>query len=140
MISGKDLKKIGFVEGKALGLALEFVEKEDDALNMDEMLALLKQTLENPSSYINDIRVSSIALELLKPADDTIALNIESKSYQIYGADAIEEGAMKPNGNCDEITSRCRWRANARRSSRIRSAYWRRVGYEKFSYSFWCRC
>ena len=35
MIRGKDLKKIGFKEGKALGLALEIVEKEYSALSID---------------------------------------------------------------------------------------------------------
>src|SRR5688572_20770387 len=94
MISGKDLKRIGFVEGKALGLALELVEKEDDALKMDEKLALLKQILENPLSYIEDTRLSPLALELLKPTDNTIALNSEGMSYQIYGAEAIEQGAL----------------------------------------------
>ena len=33
MIRGKDLKRIGFIEGKALGLALEVVEKEYNALS-----------------------------------------------------------------------------------------------------------
>ena len=67
MISGKDLKRIGFVEGKALGLALEIVEKEYRRLTSMEKLALLKQIFENPSSYINDSKLSPIALELLRP-------------------------------------------------------------------------
>ena len=94
MIRGKDLKRIGFVEGKALGLALEIVEKEYSALSVGERLALLKQVLENPASYLNDTKLSPLALALQKPHDDTIALNIEPKSYQIYGAEAIEEGAL----------------------------------------------
>ena len=67
MITGKDLKRIGFIEGKALGIALELVEKEYNALNIEEKLALLKQVLENPSSYINDTKLSPLALELLRP-------------------------------------------------------------------------
>ena len=77
MIRGKDLKKIGFTEGKTLGLALEVVEKEYNALKTEEKLALLKHVLENPSSYLNDTKLSPLALALLKPSDDTIALNIE---------------------------------------------------------------
>ena len=94
MIRGKDLKKLGFIEGKALGLALEIVEKEYNALNTGEKLALLKHVLENPSSYLNDTKLSPLALALQKPDDNTIALNIERKSYQIYGAEAIEDGAL----------------------------------------------
>ena len=94
MIRGKDLKRIGFIEGKALGLALQIVEKEYSALSIMEKLALLKHVLENPASYLNDTRLSPLALALQKPGDGTIALNIEPKSYQIYGAEAIEEGAL----------------------------------------------
>ena len=78
MIRGKDLKRAGFVEGKALGLALEIVEKEYNALSVAEKLALLKHVLENPSSYLNDTKLSPLALALLRPQDDTIALNVEA--------------------------------------------------------------
>ena len=94
-MTGNDLKNIGFTEGKALGLALDLVEKEYSHLAFDEKLSLLKQILENPSSFSHDAVLSPIAFELLKPADDTIALNIEGKPYQIYGADAIEQGALQ---------------------------------------------
>jgi tRNA-splicing ligase RtcB len=94
-LTGNDLKKIGFVEGKALGLALDLIEKEYMDLSMSEKLTMLKQILDNPSSYIGDSRLSPIAHELLRPADDTIALNVEGKPYQIYGADAIEAGALQ---------------------------------------------
>lgn len=94
MISGNDLKNIGFVEGKALGLALGLVESQYANLSFDEKLDLLKQILNNPSSFVNDSIFAPVANELLKPADDTIALNIDGKPYQIYGAEAIEEGAL----------------------------------------------
>jgi tRNA-splicing ligase RtcB len=95
MISGNDLKNIGFVEGKALGLALELVESQYTNLSFDEKLELLKQILNNPSSFINHNILAPVAAELIKPADETIALNIDGKSYQIYGADAIEQGALE---------------------------------------------
>jgi tRNA-splicing ligase RtcB len=95
MISGNDLKNIGFTEGKALGIALDLVENQYADLSFDDKLALLKQILNNPSSFINDAILSPIAAELLKPADETIALSIEGKSYQIYGAEAIEQGALQ---------------------------------------------
>lgn len=94
-LTGNDLKKIGFAEGKALGLALDLVEKEYAELSLDDKLALLKQILNNPSSFINDAVLAPIASELLKPAEETIALHVEGKSYQIYGAEAIELGALQ---------------------------------------------
>ena len=93
-LTGNDLKKIGFREGKALGLALELLEKEYNTLSMKEKLSLLKQILDHPSSFIKDVKLSPIAMELLKPVNDTVALNIAGKSYEIYGAEAIEQGAL----------------------------------------------
>ena len=74
MITGNNLKKIGFIEGKALGVALDVIEKEYNTLTLADKLALLKQVLENPTLYIDDAKLSPLALELLRPADDTIAL------------------------------------------------------------------
>lgn len=94
-LTGNDLKEIGFIEGKALGLALDLVEKQYTDLSLDDKLALLRQILNNPSSFINDAVLAPVATELLKPADETIALHVEGKSYQIYGAEAIEQGALQ---------------------------------------------
>ncbi len=94
-LTGNDLKQIGFIEGKALGLALDLVQKEYRDLSFDDKVALLKQILNNPSSFINDSILAPVANELLKPADDTIALNVDGKPYQIYGAESIEEGALQ---------------------------------------------
>ncbi|MGC1239958.1 MAG: RtcB family protein [Chryseosolibacter sp.] len=94
-LTGNDLKQIGFREGKALGLALDLVAKQYTDLSFDEKLALLKQIFNNPSSFINDSILAPVAAALLKPADETIALSVEGKSYQIYGAEAIEQGALQ---------------------------------------------
>ncbi len=93
-LTGKELKQIGFTEGKAFGLALNIVESNYADLYNAVTLTLLKQVVDNPSAFISDEILGTIAVELMKPVDDTIALNIESKSYQIYGADAIEQGAL----------------------------------------------
>ncbi|HLT75601.1 MAG TPA: RtcB family protein [Ohtaekwangia sp.] len=86
--------EIGFAEGKALGLALEIIEREYADLDLNDKLDLAKRILENPSSFSSDAVVGSVATELLKPATSTIALNINGKPYEIYGADAIEAGAL----------------------------------------------
>jgi tRNA-splicing ligase RtcB (3'-phosphate/5'-hydroxy nucleic acid ligase) len=94
-LTGNDLIQIGFKEGKALGLALDLVAQQYTDLSFDEKLTLLKQILNNPSSFIDDINLAPVAAELLKPADETISLSVEGKAYQIYGAEAIEQGALQ---------------------------------------------
>src|SRR5688572_17709900 len=94
-LTGNDLKNIGFAEGKAIGLALQVIEKEFTTLDSKEKLLLLKRLLQEPSIFLNDALLSPLAIELLKPEDDTIALNAAAKPYQIYGAEAIEEGALQ---------------------------------------------
>jgi tRNA-splicing ligase RtcB len=93
-LTGSDLIKLGFKEGKTIGLALELTEKQFNALTNKAKLTLLKEVLKNPSAYLNDETFSILAQEMVKPAHDTIALEIEGKPYQIYGAEAIEEGAL----------------------------------------------
>ncbi|SKC49791.1 RtcB family protein [Ohtaekwangia koreensis] len=93
-LTGNDLKTIGFTQGKAIGFALDIIKKEYAALKQEDQLILLRQVLENPSAFIDDEKLSPIVKELLKPADDTIALEESGKSYKIYGAEAIEEGAL----------------------------------------------
>lgn len=93
-LTGNDLKQIGFREGKALGLALDLVAQQYTDLSFDEKLDLLKKILNNPSSFINDSNLAPVAAELLRPADEIISLSVEGKSYQIYGAEAIEQGAL----------------------------------------------
>jgi tRNA-splicing ligase RtcB len=94
-LTGNDLKKIGFVESKALGIALELVGQQHEHLSIAAKLDLLKQILNNPASFVDDKRWAPLAWALMKPIDDTITLNVVGKSYQIYGADAIEQGALQ---------------------------------------------
>jgi len=93
-LTGTDLKKIGFTEGKALGIALTIIETEFAQLDTDGQLALLKQVKEEPAAYLHDEKWSPLANALLAPVDATIALG-EGKPYKIYGAEAIEPGAIQ---------------------------------------------
>ena len=93
-LTGNDLKTIGFTQGKAIGFALDIIKKEYAALKQEDQLILLRQVLENPPAFIDDEKLSPIVKELLKPTDDTITLEESGKSYKIYGAEAIEEGAL----------------------------------------------
>ncbi|MEI9918934.1 MAG: hypothetical protein WDO14_09035 [Bacteroidota bacterium] len=51
-LTGKELKQIGFTEGKALGLALNIVESNYADLYNAVTLTLLKQVVDNPSALL----------------------------------------------------------------------------------------
>ncbi|HNC31953.1 MAG TPA: RtcB family protein, partial [Cyclobacteriaceae bacterium] len=92
-LTGNDLLTLGFAEGKAMGIALAILEKEYASLSIEEQSALLKKVIENPAAYTNDKNFATLANALMPPIETTIALH-EGKQYQIYGAEAIEDGAI----------------------------------------------
>lgn len=94
-LTGNDLRNIGFPETKAIGVALTIMEQELNNLTIDEKLELLTEVIRLPSAFENNPTLLPLVQELLKPADSTIALKEETQSYQIYGAEAIEHGAIK---------------------------------------------
>jgi tRNA-splicing ligase RtcB (3'-phosphate/5'-hydroxy nucleic acid ligase) len=94
-LSGNGLIKIGFTEGKALGIALSIVENKLTHLSKEEQLTLLAEVVKQPTAFENDPIFLPLVQELNKPASDVIELNEQSLPYAIYGADAIEEGALK---------------------------------------------
>ncbi|MEJ1237278.1 RtcB family protein [Chryseolinea sp. T2] len=93
-LTGNALKELGFNEGKALGLALDLIEQQYQYLSFGEKLSLLKNILGNPSSFMNDEKLAPLVKELLPVPDEIIALHVEGKSYEIYGAAGIEQGAL----------------------------------------------
>jgi tRNA-splicing ligase RtcB len=93
-LTGNDIIGLGFKPGKAIGVALEVIEKNFRALTLASKLDILRKVFENPSAYLHDEKFSILAQEIMRPEDKTIALAEHGKSYQIYGADAIEQGAL----------------------------------------------
>lgn len=94
-LTGNDLRNIGFPETKAIGVALTILEKEYINLTSDEQLILLKEVITLPSAFENNASLLPLVQELTKPADSTIALKEGSNAYEIYGVEAIEEGAIR---------------------------------------------
>jgi tRNA-splicing ligase RtcB len=93
-ITGTDLKNAGFAEGKAIGTALQLATKEYADKSREDVLLLFGQVLKDPASFLEDSKLSALAKAIMRPVTDIIALSSEVKSYQIYGADAIERGAL----------------------------------------------
>ena len=93
-LPGSDLINIGFPQSKALGVALEIAGRDFAGLNREATLALLGRVLHDPASFVEDMRLSPLALLLLQPADRS-GLHPEAKAYQVFGADVIEAGALQ---------------------------------------------
>jgi tRNA-splicing ligase RtcB (3'-phosphate/5'-hydroxy nucleic acid ligase) len=94
-LTGSNLINIGFTESKALGIALSIVENKLNHLSKEEQLTLLAEVVKQPIAFENDPILLPLVQELNKPASDVIELNDQSLPYTIYGAEAIEEGALK---------------------------------------------
>jgi tRNA-splicing ligase RtcB len=92
-LSGKDLIELGYPKDKVIGIALEVMERQFIEIVKTEKIALLQKVLVDPVSYLEDVKLKEIA-EALIPKSDTINL-LPQKQFQIYGAEAIEEGALK---------------------------------------------
>jgi len=93
-LTGTDLKNVGFPEGKAIGIALTIIENEYASLAKEQQLELLKEVLTTPEAFVKEEKLSSLIQELQKPVDTTIALKEQAHAYSIYGAEAIEQGAL----------------------------------------------
>jgi tRNA-splicing ligase RtcB (3'-phosphate/5'-hydroxy nucleic acid ligase) len=95
MLSGKDLIKLGYPEGKAVGLAINTVLKYFRRSEKEEIFAMLNAVLANPKTFVENSIWTNVAHALL-PSEkrlrtyDLLKNRIE---YPIYGAGGIEEGA-----------------------------------------------
>jgi len=98
MLSGKDLIKLGFPEGKAIGLAINTVVKYFRRSENEEIYKMLEAVLANPKDFVEDSIWHRVALALLpqlagEKKSRVHALLKNRIDYAIYGAVEIEEGA-----------------------------------------------
>jgi tRNA-splicing ligase RtcB len=97
-ISGKELRKIGYPEGRAIGMAINVVHQFFKKEKKEKVLALLQDLLENPGNYADDEALGRIVAELVEqPADGPGEIPIHPKGipYKAYGLEAIEQGALE---------------------------------------------
>lgn len=95
MLSGKDLVKLGYPEGRAIGMAINTVLKHFRRSEKEEIFTMLKAVLAAPKDFINDSIWNKVALELIPTEKKSLVheLNKTRIDYPIYGAAEIEEGA-----------------------------------------------
>lgn len=65
MLSGKDLIKLGYPEGKAIGMAINTVLKYFRRSEKEEIYDALKAVLANPKAFVQDSIWSKTALALV---------------------------------------------------------------------------
>ncbi|MCR6638332.1 MAG: RtcB family protein [Sporocytophaga sp.] len=96
-INGNQLIELGYPVGKVIGIALEVIQKEYSLMESEEVLDIMKNVLSSPSDFLNDLKTSVIAEELLKSIkkNEIIELFPSPQPYKIYGKEGIEAGAIK---------------------------------------------
>lgn len=95
-LRGKDLKKIGFAQGRAIGVAIQVMNEHHKNDHKARVLKILKGVLQDPEAYLTHDHYAPIAEALVgKPeVNNEIALNEEGLTYQAYGKEGIDEGAV----------------------------------------------
>ena len=97
-LSGKQLRAIGYPEAPVISIAMNVMEKNYKHHSEQDALKILKSIFENPEEYLDDVLLVKIAEQLVgKPIIETeeILLNETGIHYNIFGAENIEEGALK---------------------------------------------
>jgi tRNA-splicing ligase RtcB len=97
-LTGKQIRSIGYPEGPIVSIAMDVMEKNYKRNSTDHALGILKQVLNDPASFADDDELGKIARELIakqKKAEANVSLKAEGVSYNIFGAEFIEEGALE---------------------------------------------
>lgn len=101
-IKGEDLKNIGFPQGKAIGVAIVVIEKKFRNSTKEDVLEQLSKLIASPIDFMEDELLGAVATELMaKPKSqdederEIIPLKEKHDGYAVYGAEHIEEGAIK---------------------------------------------
>jgi tRNA-splicing ligase RtcB len=95
MLSGKDLTKMGYPEGRAIGIAINTAQKYYKRAEKEEIFGMLKAVLLNPKDFVQDSIWSKVALELVPTEKKSLWHDMRKSriDYRIFGAADIEEGA-----------------------------------------------
>ena len=98
-ITGEHLKAIGFPQGKAIGIAIQLIEKHFRNAERETVLQQLAAVAATPENFLEDPLYSTLAIALM-PQPETekgpeIPLLETGLAYRIFGAEHIEEGALR---------------------------------------------
>ncbi|SMB98430.1 protein of unknown function UPF0027 [Hymenobacter roseosalivarius DSM 11622] len=95
-LRSNDLRKIGYPEGRVIGLALDaLADKQLKTLDKGSVLALLQQIKADPYAFLRDPLWREVAQELVPQPSREVGLNPDIKDYRRYGEQFIEDGARR---------------------------------------------
>jgi tRNA-splicing ligase RtcB len=97
-IRGKDLRKLGYPEGRAIGMAINVAHQHFKREKKDKVLAWLEDVLTNQEQYADHEIFGKVVDELrpeIKEKIEKIELNPPGESYKTYGLPEIESGAIE---------------------------------------------
>src|SRR5436309_1474620 len=97
-LTGKELRAIGYPEGPVISIAMNVMEKNYKYENKEEVMELLRKILNAPVEYENDAVLGLIAEQLIiketPESGETISLNDTGITFNVFGGEYIESGAM----------------------------------------------
>src|SRR5690606_11638952 len=96
-INGNDLVALGYKENLDISVSLK-INKKRLGFTKKEMLEKFKAVLDDPKAFAEDAIFSPLSFALLNIEElekYNVPLKTEELPYEVYGAEHIEDGAMK---------------------------------------------
>ncbi|MFT4760236.1 MAG: tRNA-splicing ligase RtcB [Paraglaciecola sp.] len=140
-LRGKDLLKLGYPDGSAIGMAINMVLSNYKRKTKDEVLTLLKDVLDNQTKYAKDPILGRI-VRALNPSEKTnqeTTLVRNPEAYKTYGELGVEAGATKKMDTAMRLPMNTRGCIDGRRAPRLRIADWWCFGDGECHYFLRCR-
>jgi tRNA-splicing ligase RtcB len=95
-LTGKDLRALGYPEGRLIGTAIRLLESEYKGKSRQFKIELMEKVIRNPALYQKHEHLGILATEILVRPEkrEKVELNKGRLPYRIFGAEVIEPGAL----------------------------------------------
>ena len=94
-ITGKDLKQLGYPEGRVIGTAIKIMTESYKGKSRKHKLELLRSVIKTPAFYTSHEVLGGIAKGLIIKSElNQVELLTKRVDYKVYGAEGIEQGAI----------------------------------------------
>ncbi|MDH5602893.1 MAG: RtcB family protein, partial [Cyclobacteriaceae bacterium] len=95
-IAGRDLRQLGYPEGKVIGIAIKILEKHYRGKSRHQKLQLMETVIKTPAFYMKHETLAPVAKALIIKTEhnEIIPLEGKRKDYVVYGEEGIEPGAI----------------------------------------------
>ncbi len=96
-IRGKELLKLGYPDGKVIGIAVNMALKHCKRSSLEEVLATLKLVLDQPVNYLDHPHFAMVAAELVEVPEEVReekTISASPMAYKTYGSVNIDEKAI----------------------------------------------